>query len=168
MALYEPGRYICVGSHGFFPGLIELATRSKFAHTAMIETEDGGIIEAMPGGVRRAHISEYAGCAAAINAAEPMTPMKQTQLVAAAQAMIGTPYNDLAIVDDGLESLGAVWGWLANLANGDHEVICSQAVAMMGKAAGYDWSCGKRDLCEVTPALLGRRIWMVPLTIPAA
>lgn len=165
---YEAGRYVCVGSHGFVPALIKLATRSRYAHVVMLETEAGDIIEAMPGGVRRAHISEYAGCAAVINANEPMTPPQQAAIVAAAQGMVGVPYNDLAIADDGLNSLGVFWGWMADLANGDHEVDCSQAVAMMGKAAGFNWSCGRRDLCEVTPANLARRPWTVPITIPAA
>lgn len=167
MAPYEAGRYVCVGSHGFIPGVIKLVTRSPYAHVVMLETSDGDCIEAMPGGVRRAHISQYAGCKAAINAGEPMSPTQQTAIVTAAQGMIGVAYNDLAIVDDGLESLGAFWGWLARAANGDHEVICSQAVAMMGAAGGMDWSCGKRDLSEVTPALLGRLRWMRPITIGA-
>ena len=167
-ALYEAGRYVCVGSHGFVPALIKLATHSRYAHVVMIETDAGDIIEAMPGGVRRAHISDYAGCAAVTNANEPLTPPQLATIVAAGQGMVGVPYNALAIADDGLNSLGLFWGWLANLANGDHEVDCSQAVALMGKAAGLDWSCGKRDLCEVTPADLARRPWTVPITIPAA
>jgi uncharacterized protein YycO len=166
--LYEPGRYICVGGHGLVPTLIKIGTRSKFAHVVIVETSDGGIIEAMPGGVRRAHISQYAGLPAVCNLAEHMTSVQQGQILDAARAMLGTPYNDLAIVDDGLESLGLVFKWLANIANRDGEVICSQAVAQMGAAAGFDWSCGKRDLCEVTPADLAKRPWTVSIDIEAA
>jgi uncharacterized protein YycO len=168
MSLYEPGRYICVGGKGFVPRVIEIATRSKFAHVVMVETRDGGIIEAMPGGVRRAHISQYAGLPACSNLAERMTATQQAQIITAAQGMIGVPYNDLAIADDALESLGVVWKWFANLANGDHEVICSQAVSMWGAAAGLDWSCGRRDLCEVTPANLAKRPWTVSIDIETA
>jgi uncharacterized protein YycO len=168
VSLYEPGRYVCVGGRGFVPTVIKLATRSKYAHVVIVETSDGGIIEAMPGGVRRAHISAYAGLPAASNLAERITSTQQANIVAAAQAMIGTPYNDLAIADDGLESLGLIWRWLANFANGDHEVICSQAISMMGAAAGLDWSCGKRDLSEVTPANLARRPWVTSIDIGEA
>lgn len=168
MSLYEPGRYVCVGGRGFVPRAIQLFTWSRYCHVVMVETSDGGIIEAMPGGVRRAHISQYAGLPACSNLAERMTSVQQAQIVTAAQGMLGVPYNDLAIVDDGLESLGLVFKWLANLANGDHEVICSQAVAMMGQAAGFDWSCGKRDLSEVTPANLAKREWTTPTDIETA
>lgn len=165
MSLYEPGRYVCVGGRGFVPTLIKIGTRSKYAHVVIVETSDGGIIEAMPGGVRRAHISQYAGLPACSNLAERMTSTQQAQILTAAQSMLGVPYNDLAIVDDGLESLGLVFKWLANIANGDHEVICSQAAAMVGAAAGFDWSCGKRDLSEVTPANLAKREWTTPIDV---
>lgn len=168
MSLYEPGRYICVGGRGFVPRVIEAATRSKFCHVVMVETSDGGIIEAMPGGVRRAHISQYAGLPACSNLAERMTSAQQGQIVAAAQGMLGTAYNDIGLVDDGLESLGLAWKWLANLSSADREVLCSQAVAMMGAAAGFDWSCGKRKLSEVTPANLARRPWTSSIDIEAA
>jgi len=168
VSLYEPGRYICVGGHGFVPTLIKIATRSRYVHVVTVEDSSGGIIEAMPGGVRRAHISDYAGLPACSNLAEHVTSEQQAQVIAAAQGMLGTPYNDLAIADDGLEALGAGWRWLANLAGGDHEVICSQSVAMAGAAAGFDWSCGKRDLSEVTPADLARRPWTTPIDIEPA
>jgi hypothetical protein len=168
MSLYEPGRYICVGGRGFVPTVIKIATHSRYAHVVIVETSNGGIIEAMPGGVRRAHISQYAGLPACSNLAEPMTTAQQAQILTTARSMIGTAYNDLAIVDDGLESLGLAWKWLANLANGDHEAICSQAVSMMGAAAGLDWSCGKHDLSEVTPANLARRPWTTPIDIDPA
>ncbi|HWU23657.1 MAG TPA: hypothetical protein VN088_19115 [Nocardioides sp.] len=168
MPLYEPGRYVCVGGHGFVPTVIKIATRSRFCHVVMLENETGDIIEAMPGGVRRAHISQYAGLPAVCNLAEPMTSTQQAKIIAAAQSAIGTPYDYLDIADDGLESLGVFWSWLANLANGDHEVDCSEAMAMWGAAAGFDWSCGKKDLSEVTPANLARRPWTVPIEIKAA
>lgn len=167
MSLYEPGRYICVGGKGVVSRAIELLTWSRFCHVVMVETSDGGIIEAMPGGVRRAHISQYAGLPACSNLAEHMTSTQQAQIVTAAQGMLGVPYDDLAIADDALEALGLRWKWLANLANGNHELICSAAVAKMGAAARFDWSCGKRLLSEVTPANLAKRPWTTPIDIEA-
>ena len=163
--LYEPGRYICVGGKGFVPRAIELLTLSKYAHAVMVETSDGDIIEAMPGGVRRAHISRYAGLPACSNLAEPMTSVQQAQILTAARGMLGVPYDDLAIADDALEALGIRWKWLATVANGNHELICSAAVAAMGAAAGYDWLCGRRVLSEVTPANLAKRPWTIPIDI---
>ena len=169
MSLYEPGRYICVGGKGFVPRAIELFTWSRYCHVVMVETSDGGIIEAMPGGVRRAHISQYAGLPACSNLAERMTSTQQAQIVTAAQGMLGVPYDDLAIADDALEALGFRFKWLANLANGNHELICSGAVSKMGAAAGFDWLCGKRLYSEVTPANLAKRPWTVSIDIePAA
>lgn len=161
---YEPGRYVCVSGTGWGDRIIEFGTHSRFSHVFMIETEAGDIIQAMPGGVVRAHIGDYAGRPMVINT-DPMDDVQQQALITAMQKMVGVPYNDLAIVDDGLESLGLFWKWLADLANGDNEVICSQLVALVGKAAGYDWQCGKKLASEVTPADLSRRPGMVPLSI---
>ena len=166
MPPYEPGRYVCIGTHGLDATIVKIATRSPFSHVAMLTSIGGDLIQAMPGGMEYGHITDYAGCRMAANLAEPMSPVQQAQLVEAAEAMIGVRYNDLAIVDDGLRALGLVWGWLGNLANTDGAFDCSQALALMGKAAGYDWSCGKKRLCEVTPGDLGRRKWMVPITVP--
>jgi hypothetical protein len=161
---YETGRYIVVSSPGIVPRIIERITRSSFSHAAQIVSTGGDIIEAMPGGVRRAHISEYAGRRMLINS-DPMSSGQQAALVAAAEAMVAVSYNDLAIVDDGLESLGVRWSWLARLANADHETICSQLVALIGVHAGYDWLCGKQYASEVRPADLARRPGMRPLTV---
>lgn len=166
--LYEPGRYICVGGHGFVPRAIQILTRSRYAHVVIVEDSDGGIIEAMPGGVRRAHISQYAGLPACSNLAEHMTTTQQAQILTAAQGMLGVPYDDLAIADDALECLGIRWRWLAAIANGNHELICSAAVAKMGLAAGFDWLCGRRVLSEVTPADLAKRPWTSPIDIEPA
>lgn len=161
---YEPGRYVCVSGTGWGDRIIEFGTHSRFSHVFGIETEDGGIIQAMPGGVVRAHITDYAGRPMVINT-DPMDGAQQQALVGAMQKMVGIPYNDVGIVDDGLESLGLFWKWFADLANGDNEVICSQMLVLVGRAASYDWSCGKRLAVEVTPADLARRPGMQPLEV---
>lgn len=160
---YEPGRYVCVSGTGFGDRIIQLGTHSWYSHVFGIETEDGGIIQAMPGGVVRAHITDYAGRRMLINT-DPMDANQQLEMLAAMQQAVGESYNFLGIVDDGLESLGLVSKWLAKVASSDQEVICSQLMVLVGRTAGYDWLCGKRQPSEVTPANLARRPGMQPLT----
>lgn len=162
-----PGLYFVVKTHGFIPWVIRMATRSAFDHAGIV-LEDGAIVEAEPGGVRLGHLSEYYRCRIAINSGEETTVQQRTAVVATARAMVGVPYDDLAIVDDGLESLGWHWQWLASHADGNGELICSQLVAKAGEAAGLDWRCGAATAAEVTPADLARRPGMQPWTYPAA
>lgn len=160
------GRYFVVKTSGFVPWVIRRATHSAYDHAGIV-LEDGAIIEAEPGGVRIGHLSEYYRCRIAINSGEDMTVEQRTAVVAAARAMVGVPYDDLAIVDDGLESLGWHWRWLAKRAAGNGELICSALVARAGSAAGLDWSCGQPDFEQVTPAMLARRDGMQPWTYPS-
>ncbi len=153
---YEPGRYVCVRTHGWGARVIRLATHSPYNHAFMITSSLGDIIEATPEGVREGRISEYAGCQAVINT-DAMDSQQQAHLVSVAHSFVGTRYNDLAIANDGLESLGVFWNWLARCSNEDHEVVCSQLVALIGQHAGYDWFHGKSYASEVTPADLANR-----------
>lgn len=161
---YTPGRYVCVSGTGIGDRIIQLGTLSRYSHVFMIETPDGGIIQAMPGGVVRANISDYAGRPMLANS-DPMDADQQQDLLASMRGMLGTKYNDAGIVDDGLECLGIFWNWLGNIANSDGEVICSQMTVLVGAAAGYDWMCGKKRASEVTPAKLARRPGMQRLVV---
>lgn len=163
---YTPGTYICFDTAGFVPRVIKLATHSRLSHAALITSTDGEMVEAMPGGARKAHASEYAGCYALVSTPEG-DAAHRALVVEAAEMMVGVSYNDLGIVDDGLESLGVFWKWLADIANSDHEVICSQLVALCGARGGFDWLCGKKLASEVTPGDLGRRPGMQPVEVKA-
>lgn len=160
------GLYGVVKTSGLIPWIIRRATHSQFDH-AFVVIEDGAIVEAEPGGVRLGHLSEYYGCRIAINSGEEMTVQQRIVVATTARAMVGKPYNDLAIVDDGLESLGWRWRWLVKRASGDGEVVCSQLVAIAGHAAGLDWRGGAATSAETTPAMLARRPGMQPWTYPA-
>jgi len=159
------GRYFVVKTHGFVPWVIRRACHSWADHAGII-LDDGAIVEAEPGGVRLGHLSEYYGCRIAINSAEEVTVDQRVTVVATAKEMIGKPYNDLAIVDDGLESLGWHWHKLAKWASDDGEVVCSQLVALAGQAAGLDWRGGAQTTTEVTPGDLARRPGMTPWRYP--
>lgn len=161
------GLYGVVKTSGLVPWVIRRATHSQFDH-AFVVLEDGAVVEAEPAGVRLGHLSEYYGCRIAINSAEEMSVEQRATVVATAKAMIGKPYGDLQIIDDGLESLGWHWRWLLKRASGDGEVVCSQLVAIAGQAAGLDWRGGADSATETTPAMLARRPGMTPWTYPAA
>lgn len=163
----QAGLYFVVKTHGLIPWLIRRATHSFADHCGIITDPDGGIVEAEPGGVRRGHLSEYAGCRIAINSGEDMTVTQRAIVAEAALGMLGTGYDDLAIVDDGLAALGWHWRWLAKHAAGNGELICSALVAKAGNAAGLDWTCGQPDFEQITPAMLARRDGMTPWRYPA-
>lgn len=163
----QAGTYFVVRTRGLVPWIIRAATRSHFDHAGIVVSSTGDIVEAEPGGVRRGHLDEYAGCRIAVNSGEDATVEQQAAVVTAATGMIGTPYNDLGIIDDGLESLGWHWRKLAAWAGNDGELICSQAVTLAGHKAGLDWRCGQAQYSEVTPAMLARRPGMRGWTVPA-
>lgn len=157
----EAGRYIVVRTGGFASWVIREATHS-WANHAFITLEDGEIIEAQPGGVVRSHIEKYNTCRMAINSAEVYEPDTANLVAAKAVSLIGIQYNDLDILDLGLESLGVGWKWLAKAAGADGRLICSQAVALCGQAARMDWLCGRSSLAEVRPSDLANRPVMQP------
>lgn len=160
------GSYFVVRTHGFVPWVIRRATHSWADHAGVVTDPDGGIVEAEPGGARRGHLSEYAGCRIAVNLGEVMTDVQRDRVAVAALGMVGVAYNDLDIADLGLEALGAHWRRLARWASDDGELICSQLVAKAGQAADVDWLCGRDNPVQVTPADLARRPTMQPWTCP--
>jgi hypothetical protein len=153
----QAGCYVVVRNPGFVPWVIRAATRSWADHALITTDDQGTIVEALPGGVRMGHLSEYVRCRMAVNTEEPATAAMRRNIAAAAIGMVGVPYDDLAIADDGLDSLGWHWKWLAERAAGEHELICSALCVLAGRAAGLDWLCNKPDPLQVTPGDLQRR-----------
>ena len=150
---YPPvGSFVVVSTPGLAGWVISRATHSWANHALIVVNDAGGIVEAEPGGVRAGHLSEYSGrrtavCTQGIDA-------QRAAVAKAALGMVGVPYDDLDIVDIGLETIGIKWGWLEHLVEKQRSIICSQMVAKCGQIAGLDWSCGQSDLAEVTPAML--------------
>ena len=158
----DAGRYGVVRTPGFGSWLIRAGTRSWANHVFVTLDDRGTIAEAEPGGLRKAHFEEYEGYRLALNLREPYTAEQRRKVVDGTTALIGVPYDDLAIVSDGLEALGVRWRWLVKAANSTHEVMCSQSTAVVGQQAGFDWLCGRSTASEVTPGDLARREYMVP------
>lgn len=158
------GRYVPVRTPGLLAQIIRWATRSEYNHV-LLAGPDGQIIEARLSGVRKGLLSEYAGHLACANLDELMTAAQENEVWAAALAMVDAPYNFPALLDIGLGDLGWHWRLLIRIAGADRAFICSQLVALAGKAAGLDWMCHDQNADQVTPAALARRPGVVPVTI---
>jgi hypothetical protein len=126
---------------------------------------DGHVIEATLTGVHVSPIGNYAGHLARANLDEPMTDAEREAVVLAAMAMVNAPYNYPDLLAIGLGDLGWHWRLLIRLCGSDKAFICSQLVALAGKAAGLDWMCHDSNADQVTPAQLAARPGVVPATI---
>ena len=166
MTVLEPGRYVCVSTPGFMAWLIRKVTKSSVNHAVLVTGPDE-IIEATPHGVVRGTLSQYAGMYAVANTAETMTQEQRIAAVAFAETLVGDGYNILADADIGLEDLGWHWKFLMRVSRADRLLMCAQAVAVEGQAAGLDWLCGKPSADQVAPGDLARRPGVERVTITA-
>ena len=162
----EPGRYICLKTPGWMAWLIRASTRSQFNHV-VIAGPDGQIAEATLRGVHLGQLSQYAGYTACANVNEPMTAEQGMEVWAAAEAMVGEPYAYPELLAIGLADLGWHWNLLFQVLGKPPWRICSQLVALAGKAATppLQWDCNDRYSDQVTPAALARRPGVVPVII---
>jgi uncharacterized protein YycO len=157
-----PGYFGVVGTGGFVPWLIRRGTRSRYDH-AFVTLGGGQIVEAEPGNVRVGTLTEYATYThLAFSTGQTLTDIQRTAIAAKARSLVGSEYNFASIAELALADVGWHWRWLIRSAADDHDLDCSQLVAVCGQAGGQDeWACGK-PLAEVTPADLGR----LPITQP--
>ncbi len=155
------GTYGCVHTGGWEATAIRIGTRSHYNHVFLVVDDQGGIIEADPGGARRSNINAY-GTDNILYSRDVLTPTQQTKLVTKAETLLGTQYGWLDIARLSLRSLGIQWEWLTRAADNEKTLICSQLVALCGQAAGLDWNCGREAPAAVTPADLANRITAVP------
>lgn len=152
-----PGFYGCVKTRGFWPLVVRVVTRS-WANHVFIVVDDNQVVEAEPGGVRIRSVDEYAGCRVKYNDAEPMTADQRAAVVTFAENLRGEAYDWTADGMDGLAALGLKWQILARIPKVRRSVMCSELVALAGRAAGLDWLCGQTIAAQVTPAMLATRI----------
>lgn len=85
----QPGDYGVVTTNGWAARLIQAVTRSHYNH-AFIYVGDGTIIEGRPSGAGYASLASYPNV---LWSTVPLTPAQRTGIVAAATALIGTPYS---------------------------------------------------------------------------
>jgi hypothetical protein len=158
MAAPKPGTYACVRTGGFYARLIRWGTRSTFNHAFIVVDDQGGIIEADPGGARRNNISAYGTDTMVFDVNEPVTDDERARIIAKAETLLGTPYGWTDIARLALRCTGLRWGWLTAAADKERAMICSQLVAICGDSAGLDWNCGRGNPAAVTPGDLARRL----------
>ena len=96
-----------------------------------------------------------------------MTQEQRIAVAAAAEKLVGDPYNYAALADIGLEDLGWHWKLLMKVSRAARFFICSQAVVTCGTAGGMNWLCGKASADQVAPSDLANRPGVVPVTITA-
>lgn len=177
-----PGDYGVVDTHGPYAWGIKLATRREIddpggkpaSHAFVVESydpalHDGAIIEAMPGGVRRALLSSRPG--ARFNHGDPIWAWGQshygvseselrTAVVAAAVATLGRGYNFLDILALALAQRGWDPGWLRRRVQDDGRLICSQQTVVSYLCSSYPLPLfpGSTLPQNVTPESLDDRI----------
>lgn len=156
------GCFGVVSTPGVVPWLIRHGTHSPYNHT-FITLGAGQIVEAEPGRVRISPIIKYAAAKhLAFSTGQTLTGEQHTQISAKARSLVGVEYNFATIADQALADLGWHWRWLIRVAADDHDLDCSQLVAVCGQAAGADeWLCGKSP-DQVTPGDLGRLPGVLP------
>lgn len=161
----EPGSYVVVRTSGWVAETIRILTGGWSNH-AFIVGHDGKIIEAQPGGVVISSLEKYKGCRMAVNSPDDYNRSTDPEkVVNAALSFIGRPYNDIDILELGLESVGLGMWALRKIANDDGAVICSQMVAAAGHLSGINWTCGKKSFAEVRPVDLEERPGVKPFTL---
>lgn len=162
------GRYGVVSTGTTFPDLtIDWADRSIYNHAFLLTDDGGGLVEATPHGVRRGHLSEYAGHPMMFNCGDDMTDDQRSAVVRLALGYVGLPYGWDDIVRLGLARLGVKLAWLDRHVARSPAVVCSELVAQVGEQAGLTgWLCGQKLAGAVTPGLLAARPGMKPYPSP--
>lgn len=160
----DPGSYVVVRTNGWVAKTIRVLT-DGWANHAFIVGYDGKIIEAQPGGVVLSEFEKYKGYRMAANSPDDFRPGDREKVVNAALNMVGKPYNDIDILELGLESIGLGMWLLRQIANDDGAAICSQLVAACGQSADLNWLCGKNNTAQVRPVDLEERPGVKPFTL---
>lgn len=160
------GRYGVVATGTTLAELaIDWSDHSVFCHAFVVTDADGGLVEAMPQGVRLGHLAEYAKCPIMFNTGEAMTSEQLTAVTRVARGYIGRKYGWDDIVRLALAKLGIHIPWLDRHVATEMDLICSTLVAEVGHTVGLDWTCGQKNLNDVTPGMLADRPGMRPYII---
>lgn len=153
------GQYGVVRTTGLIGAIIRLGTRSQVNH-AFVFIGNDRVVEAQPGGAVIGSATKYAHLLHPVSRF-PLTDAEARRIAAAAEALVGTPYNFLDIAALGLLSLGLRWGWLERRAQSSKRLICSQLVDRAYSVAGVPLFTDGRPDGSVTPGdlllLLARR-----------
>ena len=133
---FQPGDFILTRSNTFSGKLIRFGQRLRYSgadtkyigwnHAAVIETADGGLIEAVGTGVQRIHISHYAPTEYVLVRVDSFVyPEDREQIVGFAQWCLEEEYGFMTIISIGLN---LVFGGKFTFGV-DGQSICSGLVA---------------------------------------
>ncbi|HET9118323.1 MAG TPA: hypothetical protein VFN75_09685 [Pseudonocardiaceae bacterium] len=131
-----PGTVLAVRSGGFAGAGIRLGAAlldepNIENHIAVVHHTDASgttwAIEGRPGGVGWRNASDYLASRWTVNnSAQPLTLAQRDVIARTCEAMLGTPYDWEAIVDDGLRDLHL---WAPKLGNVQGQTVCSALAA---------------------------------------
>lgn len=159
-AALKPGMFVTVRGFGLGGWAVRTGTRAKVAHAYIyLPGQPGGydIVEAEPGGLRRAHMTEYP--------AEQSWPSlfkvsdEQSQgMATTADSLVGKPYGWVADVYIGMrEALGIpIPAWLFKTKAVLSNMECSQAADFVAMANQVNYFTDHRAPGSVSPADLWR------------
>lgn len=134
---FKPGDFILVHGDAFYSRLIQFGewlryrrsdrNACHFTHAAMIETADGGLIEALANGVVRSHISKYQEKDYKIYSISGVAPAQgdRDRVLAYSRSCVGDKYDWIDILS---VSLTLVTGTKLCIETEDHD-LCSVLVA---------------------------------------
>lgn len=128
------GTVLLVSSRGLVSSAIRVVTRSHWSHSAIADGR-GQIIEALGSGVRHSPETRYDSVS---HYWQSVPGLDGEKAVAAAQMLIGEPYNYPAIAVFGLVTFGIPHQAAARWANRRDAFICSEVVAIALRAGGVD------------------------------
>lgn len=140
---------------------------SPFQHAAGVVDDYGGTIEAMPGGARRNHVSNYRPETTRYYRLLGLRPQQRFELAAEWESMEGTPYSYLQYAYIGIVNfLGEdrVPERLEKRLDDQREVICSQLIDVGAQRRGIKLFTDGRKSGQVMPASLANDL-AVPVAV---
>jgi hypothetical protein len=120
-----------------------------FEH-AFVVLNNGGLLEAEPGGARLRDLSEYDGTNVTYSD-WPLTDQQRDRIVDAALSLVGTPYSVLDYLSLTLVRLHLRPGWVARYVANTGHMICSQLTDECYARAGVHLFADGRIPGDVTP-----------------
>lgn len=141
------------GPAGAFVGLGQLISgdASRYQHAGIVD-EDGSVIEAAPGGVRKVPLARYLdGRPLAFGWMIPLTDGQRAMIVAEARTLLRRPYGWSTYLLLALMRLGIKPRWLRERVGTYQRLVCSTLVDLAYLRAGLHLFSDGREPGSVTP-----------------
>jgi hypothetical protein len=148
----QPGTYVCLRTRSLFGWAVRAFTRSPYDHAVLV-TAPGGIVQATVRGVKVGLLSQFRGCVAVANSAEPIAEDARLAIATKGLSYVGDEYAFPLVLVTGLRKLGLSWPWLVRVCQDNDAVFCSELVCLAGTATSpaQPWLCGEPSAATVRP-----------------